>query len=176
MTHNSQNLGLQKLEAFIVKAFHMDDATWSRHASPWSVFTRATVLPVFAVAIWSRVWIGWWSLGLVVAALLWTWLNPRLFSSPKSMDNWASQSVLGERIWLNRSQIEIPRHHRVFPNVLNAIAAVGLVFVIGGVVGLDVWPTMLGLVLCYAGKFWFLDRMVWLYNDTQNPELNLSDS
>ena len=38
----------------------MDDATWRRHANPWSVWTCATVLPVIIFAVWSRVWIGRW--------------------------------------------------------------------------------------------------------------------
>jgi len=27
------------------------------------------------------------------------------------------------------------------------------------------WPTLLGSVLICCGKLWFLDRMVWLYED-----------
>jgi hypothetical protein len=156
------------LDSRIADLFQMDDATWARHANPWSVFTRALVLPLLIIAVWSRVWLGWWSLLLVAVALLWNWLNPRLFPAPASTRNWASQSVLGERVWINRNNIQIPTHHRIFPNVLNAIAALGAVFVIWGLVTLSVWPTVLGAVLTYAGKFWFLDRMVWLYSEMQD--------
>lgn len=45
----------------IANSFQMDDDTWARHANPWSVFTHPSVLPLLIVAVWSRVWIRWWS-------------------------------------------------------------------------------------------------------------------
>lgn len=80
----------------------MDDATWRRHANPWSVWTRATVLPLIILAVWSRVWIGRWSLVLVALSVLWMWLHPRVFGEPKTSRHWASRGVMGERVWLNR--------------------------------------------------------------------------
>lgn len=157
-------------ENTVATFFRMDEATWARHANPWSVFTRATVLPLLIVAIWSRVWIGQWAWGLVVLGLLWTWLNPRLFPPPVSTRNWASKSVLGERVWLNRQSIPIPEHHRGVPHLLNGIAFIGSLLVIWGLVALAVWPMLLGLALTYAGKFWFLDRMVWLYTEMQTAD------
>ena len=82
----------------------------ARHANPWSAFTRFTVLPLLALAIWSRVWVGPWAWLLILLTLIWNWLNPRLFSPPSSLDNWASRGVLGERIWLNRRN-EVRAHH-----------------------------------------------------------------
>jgi len=149
----------------IAALFHMDDATWQRHANPWSVWSRTTVLPLLILAAWSRVWIGWWALAPGALALLWTWLNPRLFGRPASMDSWASKSVLGERVWINRDAVPVPPRHRRAPHVLNVVSGVGTLFVIGGVVQLAVWPTLFGAALVYAGKLWFLDRMVWLYED-----------
>ena len=35
--------------------FGLDDETWMRHANPWSVWTRTTVLPVLVISFWSRV-------------------------------------------------------------------------------------------------------------------------
>ncbi|MFW5697755.1 MAG: DUF6653 family protein [Fimbriimonadaceae bacterium] len=32
-------------------------------------------------------------------------------------------------------------------------------------VTLQIWPTVLGTVVVYLGKMWFLDRMVWLYEE-----------
>lgn len=43
------------LERAIAHTFSMSDAVWMRHAHPWSVWTRFTVLPLLIVAIWSRV-------------------------------------------------------------------------------------------------------------------------
>ena len=143
----------------------MDDATWLRHANPWSVWTRASVLPLVILAVWSRDWLGSWSWVAIALSVLWMWLNPRIFRRPGSMDNWASRGVLGERVWLNRDVVPVPKRHRIVPHVLNGVTAVGTVFVVWGLVTLSVWPTLLGSVLVYFGKLWFLDRMVWLYQD-----------
>lgn len=143
----------------------MDDATWLRHANPWSVWTRASVLPLVILAVWSRHWFGAWSWVAIAASVMWVWMNPRIFRRPKSMEHWASRGVLGERVWLNRDVVPVPEHHRVAPHVLNAVTAIGTVFVVWGLVKLAVWPTVLGSVLIYSGKLWFLDRMVWLYQD-----------
>lgn len=156
------------LERRFASMFALDDATWLRHANPWSVWSRNTGLPLLILAFWSRTWIGWWSIVPILVAVAWTWLNPRLFSAPASTDHWSSRAVLGERIWLARKEVPVPPHHRVTPNVLSAVAALGAILVVIGVVLLELWPTLLGAALVYAGKLWFLDRMVWLYQDARN--------
>jgi hypothetical protein len=161
------------LERRIAEAFNMSEGAWARHANPWSGWTRfTTVLPLLILAIWSRVWLGWWSLIPVTIAVLWMWLNPRIFSKPHSTNNWISKGVLGERVWLNRDKIPVPQRHRRVPNILNAVSALGGVFVVWGLVVLNVWSTLLGVALVELGKLWYIDRMVWLYEDMKdaNPE------
>jgi hypothetical protein len=153
------------LERKLASVMSMDDATWLRHANPWSVWTRASVLPLVILAVWTRNWLGAWSWAAIVASLVWMWANPRVFQRPKELDNWASRGVLGERVWLNRDVVPVPERHRVLPHVLNGVTAVGAVFVVWGLVTLAMWPTLFGSVLIYCGKLWFLDRMVWLYED-----------
>ena len=152
----------------VASAFRMDDDTWERHANPWSVWSRTTALPALILAAWSRVWIGWWALVPGLIALLWTWLNPRLFGKPSSLNSWASKCVLGERIWINRDEEPVPERHRFVLNVLNAMTGIGNLVVIWGVVQLAIWPTIFGAALAYIGKLWFLDRMVWLYEDMKD--------
>jgi hypothetical protein len=156
----------------IANTLRMDDQTWQGHANPWCFWTRLTVAPLLFLAIWSRAWLGWWSLLPIAATLLWNWYNARLFSPPKSTDNWASKSVLGERVWINRQQVPIPTHHRTFPHFLTGLAAIGSIISIYGLWTLNLPLTLLGLLLIYIGKLWFLDRMVWLYEDmkTATPE------
>ena len=88
-----------------------------------------------------------------------------MFRRPNSTDNWASKAVLGERVWLNRTQVPVPTRHQVAPNLLSGLSGLGLSFLIWGLWELNVWPTVIGTVLVYTGKVWFLDRMVWLYED-----------
>ncbi len=159
------------LERKISLIFRLDEENWMRHANPWSGWTRFTALPLLVIAFWSRVWIGWWSLIIIAIALIWTYFNPRLFKKPKSTDNWASKAVLGERVWSNRDQIPVPNHHRYPPHILNLIAAIGGLIVIWSVYFLETWPLLIGFSLIYLGKVWYLDRMVWLYEDQKHiPE------
>jgi hypothetical protein len=158
------------LEQKISSLFRMDEETWARHANPLSVWTRNTVLPFLILAFWSRVWLGWWALVPVAGALIWMWVNPRLFSRPESTDNWASRAVLGERVWANRDRDPVPEYHRKVPNILSAVSGTGFVFVIWGVYALEIWPTVFGVTVVYLGKLWFLDRMVWLYLDVKDSQ------
>lgn len=156
------------LERKIAKTFNLTDENWMKHANPWSVWTRYSVLPIIVLAFWSRVWIGWWCLIPGLLSLLWMFFNPVFFSKPSSTKNWASKSVLGERVYLNRDQVDIPDYHKIAPNILNAISSIGMLFTIYGIVVLSIWPIILGVVLAYLGKSWYLDRMVWLYEDMKD--------
>jgi hypothetical protein len=159
------------MERKLAELFKLTDENWLKHANPWSVGTRYSVLPLIVAAFWSRVWLGWWCLIPAGFVLIWLFLNPVLFSKPQSTDNWASKSVLGERVYLNRDQIAIPRHHQALPPFLNAIAGLGMILAMWGSVALNGWLAILGITLAYLGKSWYLDRMVWLYEDMkQIPE------
>lgn len=158
------------LERNIAASFNMDEATWARHANPWSVWTRFTVLPLLILAIWSRAWLGWWCLIPVSIVVGWMWLNPQIFPKPNSTNNWASKAVLGERVWLNRDKVPVPKHHQRVPNILSVVSTSGVIFLIWGLSTLNVWPTLLGVALVYLGKLWFIDRMVWLYEDMKDVE------
>ncbi len=39
--------------------------------------------------------------------------QPRCFPVPDHTNHWASQAVLGEKIWLNRDKLTIPQYHKV---------------------------------------------------------------
>ncbi|MFQ3577412.1 MAG: DUF6653 family protein [Verrucomicrobiia bacterium] len=144
----------------------LSEETWRKHANPWSVWTRLPILALISGVLWFREPLGWalWpSLGFL---MLWTWLNPRAFPEPKNLDSWASQSTLGERIWLSRKHRAIPRHHQRAIRCLVVVTAAGV-----PLIALGLWqhqPTSLvaGLLLCYLGKLWFLDRMVWLCRES----------
>ncbi|EKE43929.1 hypothetical protein OCGS_1910 [Oceaniovalibus guishaninsula JLT2003] len=69
------------------RLMRMDDSAWRRHANPLSVYSRFTCLPLIALAVWSRVWIGWWAIVPLLLALIWTFASPRLFGALASLDN-----------------------------------------------------------------------------------------
>lgn len=157
---------MQALERLLA----MDEASWERHANPWSGWTRFPILPALALAVWARVWIGWWCVVPVGLLLAWTWANPRAFPVPARTTSWASRAVLGERVWLARRAVPIPAHHAAWAGGLSVVAALGAVPVIWGVAALEVWPLALGLVVAMGAKLWFCDRMAWLFADMARVE------
>ncbi len=156
------------VEQKIAQLFRIDEKARRRHSNPWSVYSRFSMIPLIGLAFWSRVWLGWWSLIPITMTLVWVWLNPRIFPEPKSTNNWASKVVLGEWVWINRKNVNVPEHHRYVPNILSAVAALGTIPFIWGLIRLEIWPTILGGVVIIISKLWFADRMVWLYEDMKN--------
>ena len=143
----------------------MNDATWERHANPWSVWTRVPLLALFALILYWRDALGGWlwpTLGLLA---LWALVNPRAFPPPASLDSWASKGVLGERIWLNRKAVPIPRHHARWAMGLSLASGACLIPLAWGLYVLDPWATAFGALGASALKLWFVDRMVWLCQD-----------
>ena len=159
------------LETNMAKMFKLTEENWIKHANPWSVWTRYSVLPIIVLSFWSRIWIGWWSAIPVVLSLSWMFFNPIVFNRARSTKYWASKSVLGERVWSNRDKVDIPNYQKAAPNILNGISALGMVLSIWAIITLSVWPGILGVSLAYLGKSWYLDRMVWLYENMKHiPE------
>lgn len=160
------------LERKIAKAFNLTDENWMKHANPWSVWTRYSVLPIIVLAFWSRTWIGWWCLIPGLISIAWMFFNPVVFRPPKSTKNWASKSVLGERVYLNRDNIDIPEvHKKPVHKILNLVSSTGVALAIWAIVTYSIWGAILGTALAYLGKSWYLDRMVWLFEDMkETPE------
>lgn len=149
-------------------ALGMDEAAWTRHANPWSGWTRMPVLPLLALTLWSRVWIGWWCLLPLAALVVWTRVNPRAFPPPRSTASWMSRAVLGERAWLNAGSVPIPGHHARAARRLSAAALFGLLPLVHGLLALNPWATALGVGWVLCAKLWFLDRMTWLWQDMRD--------
>jgi hypothetical protein len=161
-------------ERRVAKLFGLQGDTWMRHANPWSVWTRFAVLPLLAASIWSRDWIGWWSLVPLVLSLVFMMVNPLLFPEPRSTRNWTSKSVFGERVWADRDTVELPEQFRSsrVPAVAQSIQVVGIAVLAYGLVRFDLLAAVTGTVLCQTAKLWYLDRMVLLFEDmkARRPE------
>jgi len=149
----------------IAKFFGLEGQNWMRHANPASVWTRFTVLSILALAIWSRDWIGAWSLIGVGLAIIWMFVNPLLFKAPKSTRNWASRAVLGERIWVDRNKVDLPEQFRsrAAPLVANAYSAIGVGILAFGLVDLNLLATVTGILIAHGGKAWYMDRISLLF-------------
>lgn len=168
---NSTIVADSALEHRVAHLFGLRGDAWMRHANPLSVWTRFTCVSLLVIAVWSRVWLGWYCLIPIAAASVWTWINPRAFGLPASTRNWASKCVFGERIWSDRRNTPIPEQFssRV-PNLANAYSSIGLAMLVYGLVALDVWLTIAGVVIMQGGKLWYLDRMVLLFEDMKQRD------
>jgi hypothetical protein len=149
----------------IAKLFGLDGENWMRHANPVSVWTRFTVLSILALAIWSRDWIGAWSLIGVGLAIVWMFVNPLLFKAPRSTRNWASRTVLGERIWVDRNTVDLPEQFRspAAALIANAYSTIGMGILAFGLVDLNLLATVTGILITHGGKAWYLDRISLLF-------------
>ena len=149
----------------LAKLFGLEGESWMRHANPASVWTRFSVVSLLALAIWSRDWIGAWSLIGVGLAMAWMFVNPLLFKVPRSTRNWASRAVLGERIWVDRDKIELPAQFRsrTASLVANTYSTIGMAILAYGLIDLNLVATVTGILITHGGKAWYMDRMALLY-------------
>ncbi len=152
-------------EHAIVRTFAMSDEIWARHANPWSGWTRVATTPFLFLALWSYVWIGWWALLPVALLLVWLWLNPRVFPTPAHFDHWMSKGVMGERLWTRRAQRPIPERHARAARLITLGSVAFMVPAIYGLIVENFWAALLGFHAAAAMKIWFVDRMVWLYEE-----------
>ena len=173
-TSATSSTGKVTTDTKLARLFGLKGEAWMRHANPVSGWTRFAVLPLLAVAIWSRDWIGWWSLLPIALSLVFMVVNPLLFPKPASTRNWASKGVFGERIWADRTNVELPDQFRSSPvaKVTYLFQVVGMAVLAYGLVELDLVAVVAGLVIVQCAKAWFIDRMVLLFEDmkTHNPE------
>jgi hypothetical protein len=84
---------------------------------------------------------------------------------PKSLDNWGSKSVLGERCWSERKEKPVQQHHNTPVLILKILQSIGGIILIVGLWKLEINLTIIGTIIVYLSKMWFLDRMVWIYEE-----------
>jgi hypothetical protein len=117
--------------------------------------------PLLVLSIWSRDWIGWWSLIPIALSVVWLCVNPLFFTEPRSTNNWASKGVFRERIWTEGDRSAFPTEFRSrVPAVTMIFQAAGLAVLIYGLVVLDPLASVTGIVIMQLAKLWYIDRMV----------------
>ena len=86
---------------------------WRRHANPRSGWTRVPTGAVLVYAVYRR------DVRLLVASLVWTAINPFLFSPPETEDAWMTRAVRAERWWIYEEGNATVGPD--YPNMVNAV-------------------------------------------------------
>jgi hypothetical protein len=141
----------------------MSDEAWKRHANPWSIWTRFAAIPLGILAIWSRVWIGWWALVPVAVVALWLWWNPHAFAPVEKPTAWSSRGIFGERLWL-QDRSAMPAGFAVVQRIWIVGALLGAALLLWGLIVLAIWPTVVGATLVVYGQLWRIDRLGIFYD------------
>jgi hypothetical protein len=134
----------------------LSDKVWARHANPWSGWSRVAIIPVLGLGLYLH---SYWILG---AAVLWAILNPFVFPVPKSVDNWMSKGVLGEQLYFRDGK----RLKKDLPTLLNLCSAPAFAAFLYFGWQQQLVPMILAALLSMVLKFWFVDRMVRLYEES----------
>ena len=152
------------------RAAGMNEKIWMRHANPLSGWTRLWTAPFLFFSLWGYFWFGWKSLIFFAVLCLWLWINPRIFPKPKSAGAWMTKGVLGERVWLNRKNVPIPKGFALAAIILSSLSGGMLLLSIAGFVLRDFWLAFLAWHFSSMLKIWFVDRMVWLWEVMKDSE------
>jgi hypothetical protein len=152
----------------VSESFELDEENWMRHANSLSVYTRIPGLTLFVIAFYSRLWIGWYCLIPVILLGIWTKINPKFFPKPKHTNTWASKGVFGERVWLNDKKIKIPKHHKLAAKILTFSMIVSSIILVYAIYSFNLMLTIGFTIISNLLKLWFVDRMVWLYEDMKH--------
>ena len=123
------------------------------------------MVPLLALAIWSRDWIGWWSLAAVAAVLAFMMVNPLLWlGEPCSTRSCVKRVRRAYLVRPTRSSCPLQFRASNVPNVTTALQVAGLAVMAYGLVRLD-WLAVVSGVLLAQTAAWLLDRMVLLFED-----------
>jgi hypothetical protein len=162
--NSPERLVLSKLNYSAGEPVHMagsihewvDDQFWTRHSNPKSGWTRVPLGAVIVYSVYRR------NYHLLGVALVWTVINPILFTSPDTADAWMTRAVLAERWWI------IEEENRTlglgYPNNCNTVGAIGFAYALYA--GWRQFPkrAMVGVMASVGLKLWWLQVVVKHYD------------
>lgn len=128
----------------------LSEETWSKHANPWSGWTRVLTMPLLGVGLYFHNW------PILVLTIVWAVINPIVFSKPKSVNNWMSLGVIGEQLYLRDGK----KVKKDLPTLLNIINIPVFVVFVYFAWQQNLEASVLSALLVMTIKFWFIDRMV----------------
>jgi hypothetical protein len=131
----------------------MAERTWSRHANPFSVWSRVLTNPLVYLPVWNRSW------RQAVPVAAWFTVNPRLFPPPHDTRSWATRSVLGEQRYTTGGVL-----HADLPGAINGASAAAFSVGLWAAYQRRLPVLLVSGALALGLKLAFLGRMVALYD------------
>lgn len=127
---------------------------WARHSNPWSGWSRVSALPLLGAAVAAH------SPVAILAVILWLVVNPLLFPPPQHDRAWMTRGVLGERLYFAGGR----RLRHDLPTLLNLANIPVFAAFLWFAWERDAAAALFAGMLVAVIKFWFIDRMVMLYD------------
>jgi len=145
----------------------MKQKTWERHANPLSGFTRIISYPLVFLPLWflsdflADPYPYWYVAVGGIIVIVWFAINPRLFKKPKDYSHYLSRGVLGEKLWTEdrkKDSISLILTLTMAPFFFVSIYSCYMQLF---------WETMFFAAVPFLIKLWFIDRMVFLYDQNR---------
>ena len=135
----------------------LEEQFWERHSNPKSGWSRTVLLPALLYAVYDRNW------RLAAAAIVFTVVNPVLFSPPDDDSAWMTRVVLAERWWTRE------RRSRIFdgsyPNRLNLCNVPVSVYAFLAAYRRRPVRAAVAGAASMALKFWYVAELVRRYDE-----------
>ncbi|PSP39780.1 hypothetical protein BRC63_06730 [Halobacteriales archaeon QH_10_70_21] len=135
----------------------LEEQFWERHSNPKSGWSRTVLLPALLYAVYDRNW------RLAAAAIVFTVVNPVLFSPPDDDSAWMTRVVLAERWWTRE------RRSRIFdgsyPNGLNLCNVPVSVYAFLAAYRRRPVRAAVAGAASMALKFWYVAELVRRYDE-----------
>ncbi|MUW14824.1 hypothetical protein GJ633_09215 [Halorubrum sp. CBA1125] len=134
---------------------------WERHSNPKSGWSRTLVFPAILYAVYQRRW------RVAVAAVVFTVVNPVLFSPPTDDEAWMTRVVLAEWWWT--TDREQPVFALSYPNVLNVLNIPATGYALVAAYRRQPRRTVFAGLLSMALKLWYVAALVRRYDAESTP-------
>ena len=139
-----------------------EERFWRRHSNPKSGWSRTVLLPALLYAVYHR------KPRLAGAALLFTVLNPVLFSPPESDDAWMTRVVLAERWWTRERKAGV--FDLAHPNGLNLLNVPVTLYAFVAAYRRRPLRAAIAGAISMGLKFWYVGALVRRYDDAEAEE------
>lgn len=133
-----------------------EERFWTRHSNPKSGWSRVPLGAVIVYAVYHR---NWRVLG---AALVWTVVNPFVFSPPETDEAWMTRGVLAEQWWIREQGNQTVGLD--YPNICNTLGAIGFLYALYAAWRQSPKGATLGVVTSVGLKLWWARVLVNRYD------------